>query len=38
MKGNIGHLLLSAGLTFVALWIYDSVSKASASSAFPSLT
>ena len=38
MKGQIGHLLVSMGITFIALWVYDSVSKSSASAAFPSLT
>lgn len=38
MKGQIGHALLTAGLTFVALWAYDAISKSSASASFPSLT
>lgn len=38
MKGQLGHLLLTGALTFVALWIYDSVANSQSNSALPSLT
>lgn len=38
MKGQIGHLLLTAGLTFVALWVYDSVATSTGNTSLPSLT
>lgn len=38
MKGNIGHLVVTAGLTFLALWLYDTISTQDTSGTFPNLS